>query len=509
MRHSEPAGVADSGRNNAVPAANDRRFLGHPGGLAVLFGTEMWERFSFYGLQGILVLYLTATLANNGLGLDDTVAVPIASIYAGMVYLTALPGGWLADRVLGSRRAVLIGGIVIMLGHISMALPVTGPAFVFAGLALVIIGTGLLKPNISVMVGNLYPEDQDARRDSGFSLFYIGINIGALLGLIVTPFLAGDDRWHLGFSAAAVGMAIGLLWYMRGWSSISGPGNGPSRPLDPRERSLALRSILIGLAMVSVVMVVWVASGTFNLVTVPTVITVLGVLVVVGYFVYIFAQKHQMTPAEFTGMQVYVGLFLAAVVFFMLFQQIGSVLTVFANEEVNLDLFGWEIPAGATQNFNTLFILLFGGVAAGLWVKLGDRFNTVKKFTVGLVLIAAAFALLGSLQIIADGGATIALLWFGVVYLLMTWSELTISPVGLSVTSALAPQKLRGQMMGVWFLAPAVGTPVGGQLYALLVPHIGKSGFFFAMAAISGVAGLLMLVSVPKLSRLLVSAGHH
>ncbi|MFC4336889.1 peptide MFS transporter [Salininema proteolyticum] len=505
------SGTPGRGEPDDAAAADptlDRKFFGHPRGLAVLFGTEMWERFSFYGLQGILVLYLTASIAQNGLGMDETVAVPIASIYTGMVYLTALPGGWLADRVFGNRKAVLIGAVIIMLGHISMAVPVDGPAFVFTGLALVICGTGLLKPNISVLVGHQYHEDDDARRDAGFSLFYIGINLGAFLGLLVTPFLAGEDRWHLGFSAAAVGMAIGIAFYMWGWKRVSGPGDRPSRPLEPAERTRAIQWTAGGLLAAAVAVAVWIWSGTFNPVTVPQVITYLGIVLVVGYFAYIFRQKDQMTESEHTGMKVYVGLFIAAVVFFMLFQQIGSVLTVFAENAVDLSVFGMGIPAGATQNFNTFYIIIFGGVAAALWVKLGDRFNAAKKFTLALVLIAVAFVLLGWLQAAADDGAVIGLAWLALVYLFITWGELSLSPVGLSVTSALAPKKLRGQMMGVWFLAPAVGTPIGGQAYAALQPRIGDSGFFFVMAACAAITGAVLLVFVPKLGRLLASVGH-
>lgn len=486
------------------PAAGDQRtFFGHPRGLAVLFGTEMWERFSFYGLQAILVLFLMASIADNGLDLAETTAVPIASIYVGMVYLTSLPGGWLADRVLGPRRAVLVGGVIIMAGHISMALPVEGAATIFLGLFLVIAGSGLLKPNISVMVGKLYDGEDEARRDAGFSVFYMGINLGAFLGILITPYLAGEDRWHLGFSAAAVGMAIGLLWYIRGWPRLKGTGVGPSRPLSETERRRAALIVLAAILIAAVAIAVWAATGTFTLDTVPTVLTVLSIAAAIWYFVYIFGAAGDITPAEAAGLRAYVGLFIAAVVFFMLFLQIGSVLTAFAEDSVDLSAFGFDVPAGGVQNFNSVFIIIFSPIFGYIWVKVGDRFDASKKFALGVGLVGLAYALLGWLQGRADDGVLVALAWMALVYLLMTFGELALSPIGLSVTAQLAPEHLKGQMMGVWFLAPAVGAPLGGQIYAFLVPHTGEIGFFYLLAGLALACAALLAVFSPRLRRLM------
>lgn len=490
-----------SHRERAV--SDQKTFFGHPRGLAVLFGTEMWERFSFYGLQAILVLFLMASPADNGLEFSETTAVPIASIYTGMVYLTSLPGGWVADRLLGPRRAVLVGGIIIMCGHISMALPFEGAFTVFLGLFLVITGSGLLKPNISVMVGRLYDNEGEARRDAGFSVFYMGINLGAFLGILVTPYLAGEDRWHLGFSAAAVGMAIGLLWYIRGWPRLKGAGVGPSRPLADDERRKVVAIVAWAGALLVIAVVVWALTGTLTVQTVPTVLTVLSIAATVWYFVYIFGAAGDITSAEMSGLRAYVGLFIAAVVFFMLFYQMGSVLTAFAADSVDLDLFGLHIPAGGVQNFNSVFIIVFSPIFGYLWLKAGDRFDAPKKFTLGVALVGLAYVLLGLLQGRADDGVVVALGWMALVYLLMTFGELALSPVGLSVTAQLAPAHLKGQMMGVWFLAPAVGTPLGGQTYAFLVPLIGEEGFFYALAALALVCALALAVFSPRLSRLM------
>ncbi len=486
----------------------DKTFFGHPRGLAVLFGTEMWERFSFYGLQGILLTFLTASVAQNGLGLADTVAVPIASLYSGLVYLTALPGGWLADRVFGPRRAVLIGGIIIMCGHISMAVPLENPTMVFFGLFLVVAGSGLLKPNISVMVGRLYEGDSDARRDSGFSIFYMGINLGAFLGILITPYLADGDRWHLGFAAAAVGMALGLLWYMRGWPRLTNTGIGPSRPLNVAERKRAVRIVVVSLAIAAIGIGIWAWTGTLTLATVPTVVTGVSIVAAVWYFVYIFGQAKDITPHERAGLRAYVGLFIAAVVFWMLYLQMGSVLTAFAANSVNLDSWGFSLPAGGVQNFNSIFILIFSPIFGVLWLKTGDRFGTAYKFAVGVFLTGFAYVFLGWLQGRADDGVLVALGWMAWVYLLLTFGELCVSPVGLSVTTQLAPPSLKGQMMGVWFLGPAVGTPLGGQAYAFLVPAVGDQAFFYILAGLAIVTAIVLALFGPALHRLMGQGGH-
>jgi POT family proton-dependent oligopeptide transporter len=490
------------------PAAREPTFLGHPRGLAVLFGTEMWERFSFYGLQGILLTFLTASVLRNGLGLADTVAVPIASLYSGAVYLTSLPGGWLADRVLGARRAVLIGGVVIMCGHISMAVPVDGAGLVFFGLFLVVVGSGLLKPNISVMVGRLYDDDSDARRDAGFSVFYMGINLGAFLGILVTPYLAGEDRWHLGFGAAAVGMALGLLWYVRGWPRLTHAGIGPSRPLEDAERGKVARIVAAATAVAVVAIAIWAATGTLTLATVPTVVTILSIAAAVWYFVYIFGEAKDVTDAEKAGLRAYVGLFVASVVFWMLYLQMGSILTAFAVDSVDLDSWGFHLPAGGVQNFNSIFILVFSPIFGVIWLQAGEGFGTAYKFALGVGVTGLSWVLLGWLQGRADAGVLVALGWMAAVYLLLTWGELCVSPVGLSVTTQLAPASLKGQLMGVWFLGPAVGTPLGGQAFAFLVPRVGEQAFFYVLAGIAILTAVVLAVFSPALHRLMGRSGH-
>lgn len=479
---------------------SERTFFGHPRGLSTLFGTEMWERFSFYGLRGILVLFLMAEPIRNGLGLDETTAVPIVSLYGGMVYLTSLPGGWLADRVLGARRAVFWGGLIMMMGHISMAIPVETPALIWVGLFLIIVGTGLLKPNISSMVGYLYRRDDDARRDAGFSLFYMGINIGAALGLFVTPILAGGSNWHLGFGAAAVGMALGLTMYTLRRKTLDGAGDLPPKPLSPAESRKAVRVTTVSILLALAALLIWAATGTLTVSTVPTVVTLLGIVVVVGYFLYIFRGAKEITPEERQGMRAYVGLFLAAIIFWMIFQQAAGPLTVFAEKRTNLDIFGWTMPAGMTQNFNSIFVIALAPIFSVIWMRLGNRVTTPAKFTTALFLVGTSFLLLGWFD---SSPGKIALLLLAMVYLIQTFAELSLSPVGLSVTAKLAPASLKGQMMGIWFLAPAVGEPVGGQAYKFLVPMVGTSGYFVTLGLAAVVAGLLLLTSSGKIKRLM------
>ncbi|NUP76746.1 MAG: peptide MFS transporter, partial [Nonomuraea sp.] len=275
-----------------------RTFFGHPWGLATLFGTEMWERFSWYGLRAILATFMAASPAHRGLGMSQETAQAVVGVYGALIYLVALPGGWIADRVLGARRSVFWGGFVIMLGHISMAIPVTTPFFVWLGLLLIIAGTGLLKPNISVMVGRLYGEDEDGRRDAGFSLFYLGINLGAFFAPLVVGWLAAGDRWHLGFSAAAVGMALGLVQYVWGGRNLRGVGERPGIRLTPPERRRFGRLAGLGVAATAIVLGAWAATGTLTISRLTLAITIVILIVPIVYFAYILLGSHNLTDEE-------------------------------------------------------------------------------------------------------------------------------------------------------------------------------------------------------------------
>ncbi|WP_245647105.1 peptide MFS transporter [Microtetraspora niveoalba] len=481
--------------------ARERTFFGHPRGLATLFGTEMWERFSYYGMRAILVLFLTAPPGRGGMGLPGVTAIGVYGVYIASVYLLALAGGWISDRVLGPRRAVLYGGIVIMGGHVSMAVPMGG-GFVWLGLTLIALGSGLMKPNISAMVGDLYRNEDDARRDSGYSVFYMGVNVGAFAGIQVVPWLQRGDRWHLAFGAAAVGMAFGLAQYVLGKRHLKGAGELPEHRLTPEERARFLRvAVPSGLAAAAA-LGLWAATGGLTLDRFTIVLTVLSAAVPAAYFAFLFTGSHEITPEERTRLTAYVWLFVAAAVFWMIYDQAGGALTLFAQQRTDLNVLGFDVPPGWVSNVNSIAIIILAPVFAEIWIKAGDRVGTPLKFAVALVLIGLSFVVMALAANAASGPAKVSIMWLISVYLVQTLGELFLSPVGLSVTNKLAPQAFVNQMMGVWFLAVALGDSVGGQAYRLTaVVPLPMYYLILALAAVA--AGVVMLVFTRRLSRLM------
>ncbi|MEV0595192.1 peptide MFS transporter [Nonomuraea cavernae] len=482
-----------------------RTFFGHPRGLATLFGTEMWERFSWYGLRAILATFLAASPAHQGLGMSEQTAQAVVGVYGALIYLVALPGGWVADRILGARRSVFWGGFVIMCGHISMAIPVTSGVFVWLGLLLIIVGTGLLKPNISVMVGKLYPEDDDGRRDAGFSLFYLGINLGAFFAPLVVGWLARDDRWHLGFSAAAVGMALGLLQYVLGRRHLRGVGDRPGMPLTPRERGRVIRLVSVVTVAVAVALGAWAATGAFTLDGFTLVVTVVILAVPVGYFAFILFGSHDLTEDERSRMKAYIWLFVAAAIFWMIYDLAPSKLLFFAQNNTDLTLFGVHIQAATTQSFNPLFIMIFVPVFAALWVRLGTRVSTPQKFAFALVMVGLSFVVMAAAAALAETGK-VSVWWLVLVYLVQVFGELSLSPVGLSVTTKLAPRAFKGQMLGIWFIAVSVGDAVGGQT-GRLSQVMSEPAYYLLLAAMAIVAGLALFMFTRRLRAMM--SEHH
>jgi POT family proton-dependent oligopeptide transporter len=390
---------------------------GHPPGLRTLFFTELWERFSYYGMRAMLILYMVAPPSAGGLGLDTVRAAHVYGLYTGSVYFTALPGGWIADRFLGARRAVLYGGILIALGHYAMALG-GGPLF-YGALVLIVLGTGLLKPNISSMVGALY-EENDPRRDAGFSIFYMGINLGAMISPLVCGYLGQRIDWHLGFGAAGVGMTLGLAQYVWSRARLAGIGDRPERRVDRAQAP---------------------ASGA--------------------------TERHEAGRIAAIGV-----LFLFATVFWAAFEQAGSSLSLFAQDLTDNRILGLAFPSSWFQSVNALFIILLAPVFSWIWIRLGDRQpSSPAKFTLGLVSIGVGFVVVTAAASLADGGR-VSPGWLVTVYLCNTVGELCLSPVGLSTVTKLAPARLAGLMMGVWFLSIAAGSYAGGW----------TAGFFDAAA---------------------------
>jgi len=456
---------------------NDRSFFGHPRGLSTLFFTEMWERFSYYGIRPLLVLFMIAAVADGGFGFDRDTASSIVGIYAAGVYLASLPGGWIADRWLGLRRAIWYGGVFIALGHLSIGLSAVfaKPAF-FLGLILIVIGTGLLKPNISAIVGDLYPEG-GSRRDAGFSIFYMGINIGALVAPLVTGYLGEEVGWHYGFGAAGVGMVIGLVTYRLRAAATLGPiGAGPSTA-DPRDhRKVRLVSMSALAVLVAIVVLAMAGAIRIDAVWLAQRMTAVILTTALAYFLYLFTIAG-LTTEEKKRVAVVVVLFVFSLIFWSAFEQAPTSLNLFARDYTDRVIFGWEMPTLWLQSANSVFVVLLAPVFAALWVALGRRGrdpSSPAKFAVGLLLTGLGFLImLQAANIVVRGGGQVRVSpwWLVLSYLLQTTGELAISPVGLSSMTKLAPRRFAGQIMGVWFMAIALGNLIAGLVGGRVNPE--------------------------------------
>ncbi|MET8307481.1 peptide MFS transporter [Micromonospora sp. NPDC005173] len=470
-------------------APTERTFFGHPRALATLFLTEMWERFSFYGMRAILVLYLTAETTDDGLGLGDSSATAVYGTYNAMVYLMALPGGWVADRLIGARRSVLWGGVVIAAGHYVMAVPTRWS--VFAGMVLIVLGTGLLKPNISTMVGALYDRDSP-RRDAGFSIFYMGINLGAFIAPLITGLLGEKINWHLGFAVAAVGMTFGVIQYVLGRRNLGDAGDRPADPLLGADRRRALTRVGVAVAALVVLVAALALAGLFTIDSVVNLLTAVTVLVTIGYFARIMTDR-ELSTTERSRMKAYLWLFVFAAAFWLIYDQAGSVLNIFAAERTDRNVAGFTFPASWLQSVNPILVIIGAPLFALLWLRVGHRVSTPVKFAVGLVLNGLSFVLMAAAAQAAVGGGQVSPWWLVAVFALQVAGELSLSPVGLSATTKLAPVKYASQMLGLWFLATAVGDAIGGQV-ARLADTWSEPTYFltFGLASVAFGLGAVM-----------------
>jgi POT family proton-dependent oligopeptide transporter len=495
----------------------DTAFFGHPRGLSTLFFTEMWERFAYYGMRAILILFMTASLDIGGLGFEVAKAGAVYGTYVALVYMLSLPGGWVADKILGLRRAVLYGGILIMLGQLCLAVP--GASLFYPGLAFIVLGTGLLKPNVSAIVGDLYTKE-DHRRDAGFSIFYMGINLGAFIaplivgGLAQSPWFRGvleawglrpENSWHWGFGVGAIGMFCGLVQFVLGWRHLGDAGVHPS-VVPSSEAGLAARrhfwmglGSLIGLIGLVAILV---RNGSVSVVTVTNAFSWLYAVVVVVFFVVLFTLG-EWTREERKRLIVIVVLFAGAAIFWSAFEQAASTLNLFAQNNTRNTVFSLNFPASWFQSVNALMIIALAPVFAWLWVSLGRRDpSSPAKFAVGLLFVGLGFAvMIGAAQATA-AGQLVSPWWLTVTYLLHTIGELCLSPVGLSSMTRLAPDRVKGMMMGVWFLAASVGNLIAGRV-AGMYESFTLTQLFTAVTAFALVASLVMFALVGPIRRML------
>ncbi|MFQ5635384.1 MAG: peptide MFS transporter [Gammaproteobacteria bacterium] len=457
--------AADEGTIPAAVAATS-----HPQGLRTLFFTEMWERMSYYGMRALLVLFMVDAIERGGLGFTDASATAIYGLYTAAVYLAALPGGWIADRLLGAQQSIWYGGIVIMCGHFVLAIPSLYSFFV--GLVLIVIGTGLLKPNISAAVGELYGPG-DPRRDAGFTIYYMGINIGAAIGPLVCSTLGESERfgWHWGFAAAGVGMLCGLIQFRLTSHRLGKAGLAPSLDRnDPGDRQKIRRgwrfvAAALGLVVFGLILLL---SGTVTVNPQRLAENAARIIVAVSvlYFISIFAFG-KLTSAEKNRVVVIIILFFASAIFWSGFEQAGSSLNLFAERYTDRLVGTFEIPAGWFQSLNPAFIILLAPVYSAMWVGLARRQldpSTPAKFAVGILLLAVGFLIMYGAALLVIQGNQVLPTWLFFTYLLHTMGELALSPVGLSATTKLAPHRFVGQMMGIWFLGASLGNILAGLL---------------------------------------------
>jgi POT family proton-dependent oligopeptide transporter len=505
----EPPAGAPGPPGAGSGAGSEKTFFGHPRGLATLFMTETWERFSFYGMRALLTIYLISGgpdagkgLQGGGLGMNLATTTAIYSVYLSMVYLLALPGGWLGDRLWGPRKTVAIAAATIMVGHLTLAVP--GQGTFFAGLGLVALGSGLLKANISTMVGHLYKGVNDPRRDGGFTIFYMGINIGAFFAPLTIGTVGEKYNWHLGFALAAVGMAFGLVQFLIGTKHLSPESSRVPTPLSREERASWLRKgmswLLIGALFYAVVGL----TGHFTLNWAMIPLTVAGLVIPAVVLLRIKRDK-DLSGVEQNKMSGYIWFFVAAAVFWMIYDQGGSTIQAFGTTKAADSVFGMTFPSTWYQSLNPVFIMALAPVIAWFWLWLNRRNrepSTVVKFAVGLFLVGVSFFFFLLPLGMAAGGTLVSPLWLVGIYLIQTVGELCLSPVGLSVTTKMAPAKYASQMMGVWFLAVTAGDSVTGLL-SIGGVDLSRTGVVALEATVAALAGVGVFMYRGKVKKLM------
>ena len=481
------ADVAD-----ASPAGAERTFFGQPRPLATLFSVEMWERFSFYGMQGILLIYLYYSASKGGLGIDQAAATSIVGAYGGLVYLSTILGAWLADRLLGAERTLFFSAVLVMAGHIALS-AVPGILGVGLGLVMIALGSGGVKANATSLVGQLYAPD-DVRRDAGFSIYYLGINVGAFFGPILTGVLQTNVGFHLGFLLAAVGMALGLAVYTLGRKNLPPSSREICNPLPRRQ----LRMTAMAAAVAVVVIVVLAVAGVLTANRLSGIVVTITIVAAVAYFVVILRNR-DITRTERRRVLSFIPMFITSAVFWSLYQQQFTVVTEYSDKQLDRKIFSWTMPVSWVQSINPVFIIVLSGVFAALWTKLGKRQPpTPIKFAMGTIVMGVAFLLFIPMASTEPNSAPLLGL-VGVLFV-FTLAELLISPVSLSLATKLAPEIFRTQMVALLFLSIALGTSMAGVLAGYYTDQ-NQVAYFGILGGVAIVVGALLVVLTPLIRR--------
>jgi POT family proton-dependent oligopeptide transporter len=479
---------------------------GHPRALSTLFFTEMWERFTFYGMRALLVLFLVDAIGNGGYGLDDKTATAIYGLYTAAVFMAALPGGWIADRLIGAQRAVMVGGALMTLGNLMLTIPGPKELF-FGGLVVIIMGVGLLKPNVSTLVADLYPEG-GGRRDAGFTIFYMGINLGAFIGPLIAGWLAQRYGWRTGFLAAAIGLPFGLLQFWLSRHLFNGAGAHPNRNDGGAGLARDWRRLYVALVVLALIAAL-LFSGVVHLDPARLAKGAAYVLVGMGflYFLYLFLGAG-LDAVERRRMIVVLVMFLAVASFWSGYEQAGSSLNLFAKRYIDRVVGGFEIPAGWFQSVQPAFVIMFAPLFSMLWVRLAQRNldpAAPLKFAFGLVLMGLGFLFMVVAANLVVGGASAPAYLLVLTYLLTVFGELCVSPVGLSTVTKLAPARLVGQMMGVWFLGSSLGKLMAGLIAGTFDPNdiAAMPGRYLDIVFYACGVGAVLLLLSPRITRLM------
>ncbi|RYG71481.1 peptide MFS transporter [Lentibacillus lipolyticus] len=471
-------------------------FLGHPKGLLTLFSIEFWERFSYYGMRAVLIFYIYYETTQGGLGLDKTTAASIMSIYGSLVYMSTILGGWLADRIFGGRATIITGGILIALGHLALSFPGSVTAL-FVSMALIILGSGILKPNLSNIVGDLYSKE-DYRRDAGFSIFYTGANAGALIAPLIVGTIGQTYSFHYGFSLAAIGMVIGLIWYIiTSRKTLGEAGRYVPNPISAAEKKKLIRWFSIGAVVIIALLAITIPTNILTIDVFVNIVSIFGILIPTAYFLVMYFSK-KTTDVEKSRLLAYIPLFITAIMFWSIQEQGSTIFAQIADTQAKLDL-GWiHIQSTWFQSINPFYIVIFAPLFAVAWTKLGKKQPiTPVKFAIGVILAGLSFLVM-LIPFTAANGGQISALWLVLSFFLVTMGELFLSPVGASATTKLAPAAFASQTMSVWYLSNASAQAINAQLVQFYSIDT-QVNYFMIIGIVSVIIGIVLWLFSKKI----------